>query len=102
MAELALREDNAPFSGFGFPYAGIETPIGASKQVDRCLRGIAGENAISLWSVAVRLRERILKANNFRYRFRGRVGGHWFFPSAGPLWVRSGHLVASDGSPVAP
>src|SRR5262249_28966561 len=102
MAELALREDNAPFSGFGFPYAGIEAPVGASKQVDCCLGGIAGENAISLWSVAVRLRERVLKANNFRYGFRGRVGGHWFFPSAGPLWVISRHQRADQGCPLWP
>src|SRR5262245_43984118 len=97
MAELALREDNAPFSGLGFPYAGIETAVSASKQVDCCLRGIARENAISLWSVTVRLRERVLKANNFRYRFRGRVGGHWFFPSAAPLLVISGRVRPTRG-----
>jgi hypothetical protein len=41
MAELALREDNAPFSGLGFPYAGIEAAVRALKQVGRCLSGIA-------------------------------------------------------------
>jgi hypothetical protein len=45
MAELAFREDDAPFSGLGFPYAGFEAAIGALKQVGRCLGGIAGQPA---------------------------------------------------------
>jgi hypothetical protein len=67
MAELAFREDDAPFSGLGFPYAGFEAAIGALKQVGRCLGGIAGEDAVSLGAVALRLRERILEADNLRY-----------------------------------
>jgi hypothetical protein len=41
MAELALVEDNPPFSALRFPYAGIEAAIGALKQVGRRLSGIA-------------------------------------------------------------
>src|SRR6476659_1671726 len=70
MAELAFREDDAPFSGLGFPYAGFEAAIGALKQVGRCLGGIAGEDAVSLRAVALRLRERVLEADNLRHGFR--------------------------------
>lgn len=59
MAELAFREDDAPFSGLGFPYAGFEAAIGTLKQVGRCLGGIAREDAVSLRAVALRRRERI-------------------------------------------
>jgi hypothetical protein len=59
MAELALREDDAPFSGLGFPYAGIKPAVGALKQIGRCLGGIAREDAVSLWAVALRLRKRM-------------------------------------------
>jgi hypothetical protein len=33
MAKLALRENVAPFSALGFPYARVETAIGALKQL---------------------------------------------------------------------
>jgi hypothetical protein len=67
MAELALREDNAPFSGLGFPYAGIEAAVGAAKQVDRGLSGIARKNAVSLRAVEPRLRQRVLEADNMGF-----------------------------------
>jgi len=59
MTELAFREDDAPFSGLGFSYAGFEAAIGTLKQVGRCLGGIAREDAVSLRAVALRRRERI-------------------------------------------
>ena len=74
MTELVLREDDAPFSSLRFPDAGIETAIGALKQVGRCLGGIAGKNAVSLRALVARFRERILKANNLRDGFRRRTG----------------------------
>jgi hypothetical protein len=74
MTELALREDDAPFSWLGFPYSRIEAAIGALKQVGRCLGRISGKDAVSLRAVVARLRERILEANNLRHRFRGRTG----------------------------
>src|SRR6476646_3404112 len=85
MAELAFREDDAPFSGLGFPYAGFEPAIGALKQVGRCLGGIAGDDAVSLRAVALRLRQRILEADNLRYGFRGR---------ANRVFVSSPHLLS--------
>jgi hypothetical protein len=51
MAELALREHNAPLSGLGFPYSGIEPAVVTLEQIGRCLGGIAGEDTVSLWAV---------------------------------------------------
>jgi len=84
MAELALREDNAPFSGLGFPYAGIEAAVGAAKQVDRGLSGIARKNAVSLRAVEPRLRQRVLEADNLGHGFCGRFGSHRLCAPAGP------------------
>jgi hypothetical protein len=74
MAGLTLCEENAPFSGLSFPCTGIEAAVGAPKQVDRGLRGIARENAVSLRAVALWLRQRVLEADNFRYGFRASCG----------------------------
>ena len=65
-AELDLRENNAPFSGLCFPYAGIEATVNALKQVGRCLGGISGEDAVSLRAVALWFRKWILETDNFR------------------------------------
>src|SRR5262245_47853228 len=73
MTELALGEDDAPFSPLGFPYAGIEAAIGALKQVGSRLDGVARKNTVSQRAVAPRLRERLLEANNLRHGFRGRT-----------------------------
>ena len=64
MAELALREYHAPFSRLSFPDAGIEPAVGTFKQIDRRLGGIAGEDAVSLRAIALRLRKRILETDN--------------------------------------
>jgi hypothetical protein len=56
-----------------FPYAGIKPAVRALKQVGRCLGGIAREDAVSLWAVALRLRKRILETDNLSYGFRGRT-----------------------------
>jgi hypothetical protein len=79
ITELVFRKDDAPSSGLGFPYAGFEAAVGALKQVGRCLGWIAGEDALSLRAVALRLRERILEADNLIYGFRGRTDRFFVF-----------------------
>ena len=65
----ALREHNAPLSGLGFPYSGIEPAVVTLEQIGRCLGGIAGEDTVSLWALAVRLRKRVLETDNLRHGF---------------------------------
>jgi hypothetical protein len=48
-----------------FPDAGIEPAVGTFEQIDRRLGGIAGEDAVSLRAIALRLRKRILETDNF-------------------------------------
>src|SRR5262249_7867734 len=92
MAKLTLGENDAPLSRLSLPYAGIETAVGAAKQVIRRLHRVTRENAVSRWAVALRQWQRVLEADDCGHGFGGRFGGHRLFSSLSKL---VGHPVSA-------